>query len=84
MDLGHSMSRSTNALPVMSSLRARVVSTGVKPHTFRRLVQMCRDYIASVVEEAALREHGEILDIESYIELRRNNSAVLTCFALIP
>lgn len=61
-----------------------MVSTGVKPHTFRRLVHMCRDYIASVVEEAGLRERGEVLDIESYIELRRNNSAVLTCFALIP
>lgn len=71
-------------MPLLFSLRARVVSTGVKPHTFRRLVHMCQDYIASVVEEAALRERGEVLDIESYIELRRNNSAVLTCFALIP
>ena len=47
-------------------------------------MQCATDYIASVVEEAALRERGEVVDMQSYENLRRNNSAVPTCFALIP
>lgn len=54
------------------------------PNTYRRFVKYATDYISSVVEEAGLRERDEVLDIKSYEDLRRNNSAVLTCFALIP
>lgn len=42
-----------------------------------------KDYCAAVVTEAELRERGEVLDIDSFIALRRENSAVRLCFSLI-
>ncbi|KAE9408444.1 terpenoid synthase [Gymnopus androsaceus JB14] len=36
----------------------------------------------SAKREAELREHGEVLDLEAFIPLRRENSAVRLCFGL--
>ncbi|KAI0030533.1 terpenoid synthase [Vararia minispora EC-137] len=54
-----------------------------KPNTRRHFVECCETYIEAVVEEARLREAGEILGLEDFIRLRRENSAVRCCFALI-
>ncbi|TFY71414.1 hypothetical protein EVG20_g1594 [Dentipellis fragilis] len=63
--------------------RARLTRT-CKPKTFRRFLQHGQDYIDCVVDEAGLRERGEVLDLDSYLVLRRENSAVRLCFGLIP
>ena len=52
------------------------------PLTYRRFVKHCKDYIEAVAEEADLRMHGTVLDLDSYITLRRENSAVRFCFGL--
>lgn len=49
----------------------------------RRFIRLCRDYTDSVSEEAALREKQQVLDLQSFTQLRRNNSAILLCFSLI-
>jgi hypothetical protein len=57
--------------------------TTVKPKTFRRFLEHCDAYIESVVQEAGLRDHGDVLELEEYIRLRRENSAVRVCFGMI-
>jgi hypothetical protein len=52
------------------------------PNTARRFLEHCKDYIDCVATEAELRERGEILDVESFIALRRENSAIRLCFGL--
>ncbi|KAI0065942.1 terpenoid synthase [Artomyces pyxidatus] len=66
-----------------ADFRSRLTRT-VKPGSFDRFVERCQDYIECVVQEADLRQRGEILDLDSYLVLRRENSAVRVCFALIP
>lgn len=51
--------------------------------TFSRFLEHCDAYIESVVQEAGLRDRGEILEIEEYVHLRRENSAVRVCFGMI-
>jgi hypothetical protein len=48
----------------------------------RRFLDHCKNYINSVVKEAELRERGEVLDLPSFTELRRENSAIRLCFGL--
>lgn len=48
-----------------------------------RLLKLCEGYVSAVVSEAELREKDEILDLESFIILRRQNSAVPLCFGVI-
>lgn len=48
----------------------------------RRLVQSCAAYIDAVCREADLRERGEILCLEEYRMLRRENIALRLCFSL--
>ena len=62
--------------------RARL-TTAIKPRTFRRFLEHCDAYIDSVVQEAGLRDHGEVLELEEYVHLRRENSAVRVCFGMI-
>jgi hypothetical protein len=62
--------------------RARL-TTRIKPRTFRRFLEHCEAYIDSVVQEAGLRDYGEILELEEYVHLRRENSAVRVCFGMI-
>lgn len=47
-----------------------------------RLVEACRAYIEAVCREAELRERGEILGLEEYRLLRRENIALRLCFSL--
>ncbi len=61
--------------------RARLVQQA-GPNNFRRFVELCEEYTRCVAREAELREAGEVLTMEEYIPLRRNNSAVRLCFSL--
>lgn len=63
------------------SFRARLAKHS-GPTCYRRFVGMCNDYIEAVAVEADLRERGVILDVEPYMLLRRENSAVRFCFGL--
>lgn len=42
----------------------------------------CKAYIDAVAREADLRVHGVILDLDAYVALRRENSAVRFCHEL--
>jgi hypothetical protein len=48
----------------------------------KRFLQHCEDYIEAVSREAEYRERDEVLDMERYEALRRENSAVRLCFML--
>ena len=52
------------------------------PLTYRRTAERCKGYIEAVAREADIRLHGDVLDLDSYIALRRDNSAVRICFEL--
>lgn len=52
------------------------------PNTARRFLEHCDNYIENVSIEAQLREDGEILDLDAFISLRRENSAIRLCFGL--
>ncbi|TCD63578.1 terpene cyclase [Steccherinum ochraceum] len=60
--------------------RGRLAKMG--PACYRRYLKNCEDYITAVGKEAHYREHGIVLDLESFQVLRRENSAVRTCFGL--
>ena len=51
---------------------------------FLRFLDHCDAYIDSVIQEASLRDRGEVLELEDYVLLRRENSAVRVCFGMIP
>ncbi|KAF8968015.1 isoprenoid synthase domain-containing protein [Flammula alnicola] len=53
------------------------------PRNVKRWEDLCVAYTTCVAREAELRERQEVLDLESFIPLRRNNSAVLLCFSLV-
>ncbi|PFH53111.1 hypothetical protein AMATHDRAFT_55557 [Amanita thiersii Skay4041] len=53
------------------------------PNATKRFYEQCVAYTYAVGKEAELREQDIVLDTNSYIQLRRHNSAVLCCFALI-
>lgn len=53
------------------------------PNTSRRFLKHCKDYIDAVAREAELRERGEVLGVDSFTTLRRENSAIRLCFGLI-
>ncbi|EGN99094.1 hypothetical protein SERLA73DRAFT_108414 [Serpula lacrymans var. lacrymans S7.3] len=61
--------------------RARMVSV-TKPRCFSRFLVHCANYVEAVSKEAELREKREVLSMQSYTHLRRENSAVRPCFAL--
>jgi hypothetical protein len=71
----------SNFIP--ESVRARLI-TAIKPNAFRRFLDHCDAYIDSVIQEARLRDRGEVLELEDYVHLRRENSAVRVCFGMIP
>nr|BCX55497.1 sesquiterpene synthase [Phanerodontia chrysosporium] len=52
------------------------------PNCARRFLVHCKDYVEAVAREAELRETGEILDVEAFKHLRRENSAIRLCFGL--
>ncbi|EIW84218.1 terpenoid synthase [Coniophora puteana RWD-64-598 SS2] len=61
--------------------RARVAERA-KPGCLRRFIALCGTYVEAVCVEAELREQGRVLDLRSFILLRRENSAVRCCLAL--
>ena len=52
------------------------------PRNHQRFLQHSIDYVTAVGKEAEYREQGEILNLDSYETLRRENSAVRLCFSL--
>ena len=52
------------------------------PNSTRRFLVHCQDYVDAVAREAELREKGEVLDMEAFRDLRRENSAIRLCFGL--
>lgn len=71
-------------LAIHYSVRNRFIKTGIQAQTYRRFVKSVGDYVDAVVEEARLRDRDEVLDMGSFQNLRRNNSAVITALFLIP
>jgi len=66
---------------ITREFRARFIRRA-GPGCLRRFLKHCDDYIECVATEAKLRERGEVLDLASFILLRRENSAVRLCFGL--
>ncbi|KAI0370356.1 terpenoid synthase [Pilatotrama ljubarskyi] len=52
------------------------------PNSYRRFLMHCDDYVNAVAREAEYRERGEVLDMDSFRTLRRENSAIRLCFGL--
>ncbi|OSD06378.1 terpenoid synthase [Trametes coccinea BRFM310] len=52
------------------------------PNSYRRFLMHCDEYVNAVAREAEFRERGQVLDLESYQTLRRENSAIRVCFGL--
>ncbi|PCH42336.1 terpenoid synthase [Wolfiporia cocos MD-104 SS10] len=61
--------------------RTRLLKKNV-PACHRRFVQHCEDYVNAFAVEAELREQKKVLELDSYMVLRRENSAIRTCFGL--
>ncbi|KAF8999488.1 terpenoid synthase [Cyathus striatus] len=64
------------------SFREKLVCHGT-PDMLRRFVSRVKQYIHAVTGEAELRQQDEVPDMETYIPLRRHNSAVVSCVALV-
>ncbi|KIK62503.1 hypothetical protein GYMLUDRAFT_164402 [Collybiopsis luxurians FD-317 M1] len=52
------------------------------PNSRRRFLNHCINYIECVSTEAELRERGEVLGLDAFTHLRRENSAIRLCFGL--
>ncbi|EJD35083.1 terpenoid synthase [Auricularia subglabra TFB-10046 SS5] len=55
----------------------------VRTEAFVRFVDACEKYVAATAREAELRERGEVLDLDSYQALRRENSAMRPCLCIM-
>ncbi|EJD45635.1 terpenoid synthase [Auricularia subglabra TFB-10046 SS5] len=55
----------------------------VKTGSFKRFATRCEAYYQATTTEAGLRERGEVLKLEAYEHLRRENSAVRACLAIM-
>lgn len=62
------------------SFRARFMQFATPQH-LQRFLERCKQLMQSTVEEAKLRQRGEVLSLEAYIPLRRLNVGVYVCFA---
>jgi hypothetical protein len=69
-------------LMIFTRFRARFLRLS-GPKNARRFVDLCETYTQCVGKEAELRESGRVLGVNEFIPLRRQNSAVLLCFALV-
>jgi len=61
--------------------RARLLQFA-RPGCFTRFLIHCEDYVEAVAKEAEYRERGQVLDMDSFETLRRENSAIRLCFGL--
>jgi len=66
---------------MMKEFRARYVQLA-GPNSTRRLFTHFKNYIESVGVEAELRERGEVLDMDAFRDLRRENSAIRLGFVI--
>ncbi|KAG7085298.1 Sesquiterpene synthase 10 [Marasmius oreades] len=73
---------SSKLAQITKDFRTRYFRTA-RPVTSARFIEHCADYIRAVSAESELRERGEVLDVDAFIQLRRNNSAVILCFDMI-
>lgn len=62
-------------ISVCFSFRDRLFAVA-GPNTFKQLIRGCKTYLDALCKEATLRETQEVLDVEAYTALRRENSAV--------
>lgn len=53
------------------------------PACYARFLKHCEDYISANVRQTELRERGEILELDEFIPLRRENSGVPLCIGVI-
>ncbi|KAG8868414.1 hypothetical protein FRB97_007559, partial [Tulasnella sp. 331] len=67
---------------VFSSLWSRVLETGISPGAHRRFLETTDLYLQAVHQHVVNRSKDKILDIESFIQLRRDNGALKMCFAM--
>jgi Terpene synthase family 2, C-terminal metal binding len=72
----------SSLITYISRFRERLTRTSA-PRSFRRFLRHSEDYIECVAREAEYRERGEVLDMESFKHLRRENSAIRLCFGLL-
>ncbi|KAK7690888.1 hypothetical protein QCA50_005990 [Cerrena zonata] len=74
-----------NDVPVCQMARdiTRRIPQTAGPRCLRRFLDTVDSYVRSVVREAAYRDDRSTPDVESYIALRRETSAVRPSFALI-
>jgi hypothetical protein len=66
----------------MTRFRERLMKN-IKPRTWCRFVDQCERYVESVINEVSLRETKEVLPLAAYIDLRRDNSAVMPCCTIL-
>lgn len=59
------------------------LGNGAGPGCLRRFIKRFEEYVYAVAQEAELRAQKEVLTLATYIPLRRENSAVRVCFALL-
>ncbi|KAF9014301.1 isoprenoid synthase domain-containing protein [Cyathus striatus] len=67
---------------MVKSFRKRLVPHGT-PDMLRRFINRVKQYMHAVTKEAELRNQNEVPDLETFIPLRRHNSAVVSCLALV-
>ncbi|KAG7089012.1 hypothetical protein E1B28_010725 [Marasmius oreades] len=73
---------SSKLAQITKDFRQRYFRTA-EPVSSARFLRHCADYIGAVCTEAELRERGEVLDVDAFIRLCRNNSAVVLCFDIV-
>jgi len=78
---GESFDRNSKLSNMTEEFRKRLVSN-MGPACWNRYLMHCEKYMNAFTKEAEYREKNVILGVESYQVLRRENSAVRTCFGL--
>ncbi|KAF5392278.1 hypothetical protein D9757_001488 [Collybiopsis confluens] len=71
----------TTLCKITKDFRTRYFSSA-GPSTTRRFLEHCANYIECVSVEAELREREEVLGLDAFTHLRRENSAIRLCFGL--
>ncbi|KLO09181.1 terpenoid synthase [Schizopora paradoxa] len=71
----------TNIGIMTRQFRDRYVKTA-GPNTTARFIKTCDEYVTAIANEAGLREHGKVLDLDSYISLRRDCCSTNVCVGL--
>ncbi|KIJ66678.1 hypothetical protein HYDPIDRAFT_85207 [Hydnomerulius pinastri MD-312] len=75
--------KDSSALAKMTVDFRKRFASRAKPRCFERFLMHFRDYTEAVSKEAELRESGEVLDLPSFVALRRENSAMRVCLTMV-